>query len=167
MRIDFLARVCYFCGNESYLRGQATHGLMPPTRQERLNHYDNCMETHLHRCSLLRAALPAGAAGVAVAAPGPQALSAGATGTLAFGVTFWKDQGSQTSLADSSVDRERTAALTRQTNGTYTLELPLKKLSKLNITGHLTGITIGDVNYDGEVSGSFHQKSPRLHPDRQ
>ena len=68
------------------------------------------------------------------------ALSASAVGTVEVGVAFWTD---------------RAATLTRQANGTYTLELPLKKLSRINITGRLSGLTIGDVTYDGTLSGSF------------
>ena len=68
------------------------------------------------------------------------ALSASAVGPVEVGVAFWKDsKGGQAS----------------QANGTYTLELPLKKLSRLNITGRLSGLTIGDVTYDGTLSGSF------------
>ena len=74
------------------------------------------------------------------------ALSASAVGPVEVGVAFWKDsKGEQTSLANDG----------RQANGTYTLELPLKKLSRINITGRLSGLTIGDVTYDGTLSGSF------------
>lgn len=84
------------------------------------------------------------------------ALSAGASSPMEVGVTFWKDnKGVQTSLANEGIDTERTATLTRQANGTYTLELPLKKLSKVNVTGRLTGLTIGDVTYDGTLTGEF------------
>ena len=72
------------------------------------------------------------------------ALSASAVGPVEVGVAFWKDS-----------KGERAATLTRQANGTYTLELPLKKLSRINITGRLSGLTIGDVTYDGTLSGSF------------
>lgn len=84
------------------------------------------------------------------------ALSASAMGPVEVGVAFWKDsKGEQTSLANDGIDTDRAATLTRQTNGTYTLELPLKKLSRFNITGRLSGLTIGDVTYDGTLSGSF------------
>lgn len=84
------------------------------------------------------------------------ALSASAMGPVEVGVAFWKDsKGEQTSLANDGIDTDRAATLTRQTNGTYTLELPLKKLSRINITGRLSGLTIGDVTYDGTLSGSF------------
>ena len=84
------------------------------------------------------------------------ALSASAMGPVEVGVAFWKDsKGEQTSLANDGIDTDRAATLTRQANGTYTLELPLKKLSRINITGRLSGLTIGDVTYDGTLSGSF------------
>ena len=84
------------------------------------------------------------------------ALSASAVGPVEVGVAFWKDsKGEQTSLANDGIDTDRAATLTRQANGTYTLELPLKKLSRINITGRLSGLTIGDVTYDGTLSGSF------------
>lgn len=82
------------------------------------------------------------------------ALSASAVGPVEVGVAFWKDsKGEQTSLANDGIDTDRAATLTRQANGTYTLELPLKKLSRINITGRLSGLTIGDVTYSGTVSG--------------
>lgn len=81
--------------------------------------------------------------------------AASAASTLDVGVTFWKEKGEQTSMADDGVDHDRTATLTRQPNGTYTLELPVKKLSKVNMTGCLTGLSIGDVSYDGVLSGKF------------
>ena len=78
------------------------------------------------------------------------ALSASAVGPVEVGVAFWKDsKGEQTSLANDGIDTDRAATLTRQANGTYTLELPLKKLSRINITGRLSGLTIGDVTYGG------------------
>ena len=62
------------------------------------------------------------------------ALSASAVGPVEVGVAFWKDsKGEQTSLANDGIDTDRAATLTRQANGTYTLELPLKKLSRINI----------------------------------
>lgn len=83
------------------------------------------------------------------------ALNAGAVSQLDVGLTFWKDKGEQESMVDDGVDHDRTATLTRQANGTYTLELPLKKFNKANLTGQLTGLTIGDVTYDGILTGEF------------
>lgn len=89
-------------------------------------------------------------------------LSVSAASGLEVGVTFWKERGDQQSLANDSIDTERTATLTRQPNGTYTLELPIQKLSVLNVPGHLAGLTIGDVTYDGTLSGSFDDASALL-----
>ena len=58
-------------------------------------------------------------------------------------------------ITDSAVDTAREATLTRQPNGTFTLELPVKQLSSMNMTGRLTGIAIGEVNYDGTLSGDL------------
>lgn len=84
------------------------------------------------------------------------AVSASAAAVkMTVGVRFWRESGDKESMADSAVDTTREATLTRQPNGTYTLELPVKKLSKVNMTGRLTGLTIGDVSYEGVLSGEF------------
>ena len=80
-------------------------------------------------------------------------LSAGAATRLNVGVKFWKEKSDKASMANSGVDNERDITLTRQSNGTYTLTLPIKQVSKMGVTGYLTGLTIGDVSYDGTVSG--------------
>ena len=51
------------------------------------------------------------------------------------------------------VGTSREASLTRQSNGTYTLTLPIQQVSKMGVTGYLTGLTIGDVTYNGTVTG--------------
>ena len=56
-------------------------------------------------------------------------------------------------MANSGIDSDREATLTRQANGTYTLTLPVKQVSKLNVTGCLIGLTIGDVSYTGTLTG--------------
>ena len=56
-------------------------------------------------------------------------------------------------MANSCIDSDREATLARQSNGTYTLMLPVKQVPKLNVTGCLTGLTIGDVTYNGTVTG--------------
>ena len=80
------------------------------------------------------------------------ALSAGAASTTV-GVKFWKEKSDKESMANTGIDSDRNATLTRQSNGTYTLSLPIKQVSKMGVTGYLTGISIGDISYDGVVSG--------------
>lgn len=81
------------------------------------------------------------------------ALGAGAASTLSVGVKFWKEGSDKESMANGGIDSTREAALERQPNGTYTLTLPIQQVSKMGVTGYLTGLTIGDVAYDGVVSG--------------
>jgi len=67
------------------------------------------------------------------------ALSAGAASKLRVGVKFWKTGSDKESMANS--------------NGTYTLTLPIQQVPKMGVTGYLTGLTIGDVTYNGTVTG--------------
>lgn len=83
------------------------------------------------------------------------ALCAGAASSQNVGVKFWKEKSDKESMANSGIDSDRTAALTRQSNGTYTLTLPVKQVSKMGVTGYLSGLTIGDVTYDGTLTGDF------------
>ena len=83
------------------------------------------------------------------------ALSAGAASKLRVGVKFWKTGSDKESMANSGIDTSREAFLTRQSNGTYTLMLPVKQVTKLNVTGCLTGLTIGDVTYTGTLTGEI------------
>ena len=80
-------------------------------------------------------------------------LGAAAATRLDVGVKFWKESSDKESMANTGIDTEREASLTRQSNGTYTLTLPIQQVSKMGITGYLTGLTIGDVTYSGTVSG--------------
>ena len=82
-------------------------------------------------------------------------LGASAAANTPVGVKFWKEKSDKESMANSGIDSDREASLTRQSNGTYTLTLPVKQVTKLNVTGYLSGLTIGDVTYDGTLSGSF------------
>ena len=82
-------------------------------------------------------------------------LCAGAASAQNVNVKFWKEKSDKESMANSGVDADRTATLTRQANGTYTLTLPVKQVSKMGVTGYLTGLTIGDVTYDGTLTGDF------------
>ncbi len=43
--------------------------------------------------------------------------------------------------------------LTRQSNGTYTLTLPIQQVSKMVSPAVCPGLTIGDVTYTGTISG--------------
>ncbi len=90
------------------------------------------------------------------------ALSAGAASKLRVGVKFWKTGSDKESMANSGIDTSREASLTRQSNGTYTLTLPVKHVTKLNVTGYLSGLTIGDVTYDGTLTGDFNKATAVL-----
>ena len=70
-------------------------------------------------------------------------------------VKFWKENSDKESMANSGIDSDREATLARQSNGTYTLMLPVKQVTKLNVTGCLTGLTIGDVTYTGTLTGEI------------
>ena len=65
------------------------------------------------------------------------AVSAGAASSQNVGVKFWKERSDKESMANSGIDPDRTATLTRQANGTYTLTLPLtiKNLPASVLTG--------------------------------
>ena len=80
-------------------------------------------------------------------------LGASAAANTPVGVKFWKEKSDKESMANSGIDTDRDASLTRQSNGTYTLTLPIRQVSKMGVTGYLTGLTIGDVNYTGAVTG--------------
>ena len=80
-------------------------------------------------------------------------LGASAAANTPVGVKFWKEKSDKESMANSGIDSEREATLTRQSNGTYTLTLPIQQVSKMGVTGYLTGLTIGDVTYNGTVTG--------------
>ena len=78
-----------------------------------------------------------------------------AASNLTVGVKFWKERSDKESMANNGIDADREATLTRQSNGTYTLTLPVKQVSKMGVSGSLTGLTIGDMTYDGVSSGDF------------
>ena len=80
-------------------------------------------------------------------------LNAMAASKLTVGVKFWKERSDKESMANNGIDTDREATLTRQSNGTYTLTLPIQQVSKMGVTGYLTGLTIGDVTYNGTVTG--------------
>ena len=70
-------------------------------------------------------------------------LGASAAANTPVGVKFWKENSDKESMANSGIDSDREATLARQSNGTYTLTLPLKQVSKMGVTGSLSGLTIG------------------------
>ena len=80
-------------------------------------------------------------------------LGASAAANTPVGIKFWKEKSDKESMANSGIDTDRDASLTRQSNGTYTLTLPIRQVSKMGVTGYMTGLTIGDVNYTGAVTG--------------
>ena len=83
------------------------------------------------------------------------AIGASAASSQTVGVKFWKERSDKESMANSGIDDDRTATLTRQANGTYTLTLPVMQVSKLGVTGYLSGLTIGDVTYTGTLTGEI------------
>ena len=89
-------------------------------------------------------------------------FGASAASSLNVGIKFWKERSDKESMANSGIDPDRTATLTRQANGTYTLTLPVMQVSKLGVTGYLSGLTIGDVTYDGTLTGDFNKATAVL-----
>ena len=83
------------------------------------------------------------------------ALGASAAASHDVGVKFWKEKSDKESMANTGIDSDRDASITRQSNGTYTLTLPIKQVSKMGVTGCLSGLTIGDVTYSGTISGDI------------
>ena len=89
-------------------------------------------------------------------------FGASAASSLNVGIKFWKERSDKESMANSGIDPDRTATLTRQANGTYTLTLPVMQVSKLGVTGYLSGLTIGDVTYNGTLTGDFNKATAVL-----
>ena len=83
------------------------------------------------------------------------AVSAGAASSQNVGVKFWKERSDKESMANTGIDASRDVTLTRQSNGTYTLTLPIQQVSKMGVTGYLSGLTIGDVTYTGTLTGEI------------
>ena len=72
-------------------------------------------------------------------------FGASAASSLNVGIKFWKERSDKESMANTGIDASRDVTLTRQSNGTYTLTLPIQQVSKMGVTGYLSGLTIGDV----------------------
>ena len=89
-------------------------------------------------------------------------FGASAASSLNVVIKFWIERSDKESMANSGIDPNRTATLTRQANGTYTLTLPVTQVSKLGVTGYLSGLTIGDVTYDGTLTGDFNKATAVL-----
>ena len=88
------------------------------------------------------------------------AIGAGAAASQTVGVKFWKERSDKESMANTGVDSDRTATLTHQANGTYTLTLVMEGTNVADQTfvynvKLTTGLTIGDVTYDGTLTGDF------------
>ena len=79
-------------------------------------------------------------------------FGASAASSLNVGIKFWKERSDKESMANTGIDASRDVTLTRQSNGTYTLTLPIQQVSKMGVTGYLSGLTIGDVTYTGTVA---------------
>ena len=89
-------------------------------------------------------------------------FGASAASSLNVGIKFWKERSDKESMANTGIDASRDVTLTRQSNGTYTLTLPLQQVSKMGVTGYLSGLTIGDVTYDGTLTGDFNKATAVL-----
>lgn len=89
-------------------------------------------------------------------------FGASAASSLNVGIKFWKEKSDKESMANTGIDASRDVTLTRQSNGTYTLTLPIQQVSKMGVTGYLSGLTIGDVTYDGTLTGDFNKATAVL-----
>lgn len=89
-------------------------------------------------------------------------FGASAASSLNVGIKFWKERSDKESMANTGIDASRDVTLTRQSNGTYTLTLPIQQVSKMGVTGYLSGLTIGDVTYDGTLTGDFNKTTAVL-----
>ena len=67
-------------------------------------------------------------------------FGASAASSLNVGIKFWKEKSDKESMANTGIDDSREATVTRQSNGTYTLSLPIRQVNKMGVTGYLTGL---------------------------
>lgn len=136
-RIDIPARPCY---------GSIESPVFPKTGQGRLHGKER-------QISMTKTYKRVSAALLSVLLVCVFTFGASAAASLNVGIKFWKEKTDKESMANTGIDADRDVTLTRQSNGTYTLTLPIQQVSKMGITGYLTGLTIGDVTYTGTVSG--------------
>ena len=97
--------------------------------------------------------------GLSAAAASP---AGSVTATLPVAVSFWEQDTENPSVVNDGIDANRDATLIRQSNGTYTLQLPIQNVSTVVFSGHLAGLTIGDISYDGVMSGSLDEGTALL-----
>ena len=140
MRIDICRAPCYFSIDEPVRSGRVTAAVAAGRKAE------SFMTNTYKRVS---------AALLSVLLMCIFTFGAGATSSLKVGVKFWKEKTDKESMANTGIDADREATLTRQSNGTYTLILPVQQVSKMGVTGCLNGLTIGDVTYSGTLSGDL------------
>lgn len=89
------------------------------------------------------------------AAEGPQ-------NSFGVSVKFWDEKNDTDAASNNGIDSARGATMTRQANGTFTLRLPIQSMTMLGMDCHLAGLTIGDIWYEGTMSGSFESGSAVL-----
>lgn len=87
---------------------------------------------------------------------------AGPQSSFAVSVKFWDENNDTDAAPNNGIDSSRGATLTRQANGTFTLRLPIQSMTMLGMDCHLAGLTIGDIWYEGAVSGNFESGSAVL-----
>ena len=61
-------------------------------------------------------------------------FGASAASSLNVGIKFWKERSDKESMANTGIDASRDVTLTRQSNGTYTLTLPIQQVSTVSYT---------------------------------
>ena len=57
-------------------------------------------------------------------------FGASAASSLNVGIKFWKERSDKESMANTGIDASRDVTLTRQSNGTYTLTLPIQQVTQ-------------------------------------
>ena len=78
-------------------------------------------------------------------------FSASAASSLNVGIKFWKERSDKESMANTGIDASRDVTLTRQSNGTYTLTLPIQQVSKMGALTVTCNIQM-DLSVLGEIN---------------